>query len=296
MSGWADLLCADIGQLGRLRRSSVLLRIAAWNVQAGGGERRRGIVRELTSVLPDVIVLTEWSAVARGADRFETLLADHGFPHQVIADPQAMSAGVLIAARMPLERVEDGFRGDPRRWAHARLLVAGTEVDIVGVYVPSGGGGRIAPKRDFFDAILGFSPELLGGRPCLMLGDFNSDHRDDTGARSSLVGEPRFASLIQLGWRDLYRELHAPGTAASWWSNHGNGYRLDHALASHHWTAHAVRYLIGREHHRYVSTPGQPAAERLSDHALMYVEARPGVDLDTAPAHDTDPESSTTSR
>jgi exodeoxyribonuclease III len=252
----------------------VLLRVAAWNVQAGGGDRRRGIVRELTALLPDVIVLSEWSAAARGTDRFETLLADHDFPHQVIADPAATAAGVLIAARVPLERVELGFAGDPRRWAHARLSLAGVEADIVGVYVPSGGGGTLAEKRDFLDAVVRISPELLDGRPCLMLGDFNSDHRDDTGARSRLVGEPRFAELMDLGWRDLYRELHAPGTAASWWSTHGNGYRLDHVLCSHHWSAQTARYLVGRGNHRYVSTPGHPADERLSDHALMMVEAR----------------------
>jgi exodeoxyribonuclease III len=260
----------------------MLLRFAAWNVQAGGGDRRRGIVRELTALLPDVIVLTEWSATARGTDRFETLLADHGFPHQVIADPAAAAAGALIAARVPLERVEHGFDGDRRRWAHARLMLAGVEADIVGVYVPSGGGGKLAEKRDFLDAVLSSSPKLLDGRPCLMLGDFNSDHRDDTGARSRLVGEPRFAQLMDLGWRDLYRELHAPGTAASWWSNHGNGYRLDHVLSSPHWSAQSARYLIGRRNHRYVSTPGRPADERLSDHALMLVEARLGDALCTA--------------
>lgn len=256
-----------------------------WNVQNGGGRRRHGIVRELARFLPDVVVLTEWRATATASSSFEKLLADIGLHHQLLPDPAATHAGVLVASRAPLEEVDDGFAArDRRRWAHARLDIGGHAVDIVGVYVPSGGAGKQREKRAFLDRVIARTDELLDGPPVLLVGDFNCDHRDDTGSSSALVGEPRFEALFALGWSDLYRRLHPPGSAASWWSSHGNGYRLDHVLASAGWDAQDVRYVVGREGKTFVSTPSRKADERLSDHALLLIEARVVTNIHTAPA------------
>lgn len=251
----------------------MIVRLAAWNVQNGGSTRRPGIVAELAAHEPDIIVLGEWRPETGARASFEELLADAGLVHQS-APSRPEVAGVLVASRWPLELVGEGPEGLSERFQHVRVRAGGRSLDVIGVYVPSGGGGNITPKRAYLDWLLGCTPQLLRAEAIVMLGDFNCDHRDDTGARERLVGEPRFQQLFPAGWRDLYRELHRPGTAASYWSSHGNGYRLDHALAGPGVQAVDVRYAVGRHGHRYVRTAGAPADRRLSDHALLLADVK----------------------
>ena len=38
--------------------------------------------------------------------------------------------------------------------------------------------------------------------------------------------------MTTAGWRDAWRSLHLDGREYSWFSNRGNGFRLDHAFLS----------------------------------------------------------------
>jgi exonuclease III len=68
--------------------------------------------------------------------------------------------------------------------------------------------------------------------------------------------------LSELGWVDAWRRFHPGETEWTWGSNHGNGFRVDHAFAS---PALADRLRGCRYSH----------AERqakVSDHSMVLVE------------------------
>lgn len=56
-------------------------------------------------------------------------------------------------------------------------------------------------------------------------------HRLDE-ERSSFYCEDRFRRLLAQGWVDVWRERNPKRREFSWFSTTGNGFRIDHALAS----------------------------------------------------------------
>jgi exodeoxyribonuclease III len=64
------------------------------------------------------------------------------------------------------------------------------------------------------------------------MGDFNTGlHRlDESGATFHCAEE--FGRLSQVGWVDGWRHLHGETRKYSWYSNAGNGFRLDYAFVT----------------------------------------------------------------
>src|SRR5262245_38636981 len=128
-----------------------MLRIVAWNIRAGGGERAGRIARQIGRWAPDVVVLSEFrgttpSRVLAGA------LAKQ-LPYQ-LTTASARSPEVnalLVAARWPIETFRlRGGPTEPCRWLAAR--VAGPSPLVVGaMHVPNRVGSR---KYPYFDAVL----------------------------------------------------------------------------------------------------------------------------------------------
>jgi exodeoxyribonuclease III len=78
--------------------------------------------------------------------------------------------------------------------------------------------------------------------PSLLIGDFNTGrhHVDEDGATFHL--SDRFEGRQPgLGWTDMWRRFHGDRREASWISPRGNGFRIDHVLAS----ARAVPNVAG---------------------------------------------------
>src|SRR2546426_2640823 len=103
------------------------MRIVAWNIRAGGGQRVEAIGRQLERWAPDVVALSEFRATAPSLALAATL-AEAGLPHQLTtADPARPQVNaLLVAARWRVRRVR--LRAAPveqGRWAPCRRRGAG---------------------------------------------------------------------------------------------------------------------------------------------------------------------------
>ena len=87
----------------------------------------------------------------------------------------------------------------------------------------------IKEKRPLFHFLLSRSPSLLGGL-CAIVGDFNTVLHgiDETGA--TFAEDRSFQEPVTLGWLDAWRKVNGSAREYSWFSQRGNGFRIDHAL------------------------------------------------------------------
>lgn len=204
---------------------------------------------------PDLVILTEFRNGRSGSELRERL-ADLGLVRQIATACLPRVNGILVAGRTPL----DMSAGPPSALAAAgRLLpfrVAG--LSIMACYFPQG-----RAKIEVFDALAGISPPYLD-EESLLLGDFNTGrhHVDEEGA--TFIAADHFESLLALGWVDAWRITHPDVREYSWYSNHGHGFRIDHALAS----PKAMLRVSAAEY-----SPAEREGQ-LSDHSPLLIEYR----------------------
>lgn len=262
--------------------------VSAWNVRHGGGRRRARIARALSQLGADVVVVAEWSP--NGMLSLRGLLEDEGW--HVLEAPGDLGSrhyGVAIASRLPI-RPGHLTATDSTRLVHAVVAVGRREVDVLGVYVPSG-SPDMARKRAFLEELAGLTQHWPEKRPAVLAGDFNCDHRDATGAfNPRLVGEPRFAALFDAGWHDAHRGVADAMTPTFWGPRTRVGFRIDHVLCRG--TVRPIESLVKTkvgECHLVAGPDGNEDA--LSDHAAittvfdLHRRAMSGVAIDEATTH-----------
>jgi exonuclease III len=242
------------------------VRIAAWNIRAGGGRRVTRIARQLTRWQADVVALSEFRATAPSRALADAL-AEAGLGHQVTtADPlRPRTNALLVAARWPLRRVH--LRGQPAercRWM-AALVEAPLPVVLGAMHVPNRAGGR---KYPFLDAVLACAGRWRRG-PALLLGDTNSGRRllDEEVPAFNAREEGWIDALAACGWHDAFRHLRGEARAYTWYSPNGrNGFRIDQAFVN--------AALLGRLKAADYVWGGSARRRRdaLSDHAALLID------------------------
>lgn len=250
------------------------MRIAAWNIRAGGGRRAGGIARQLARWAPDVVALCEFRATPPSMG-LAGALAEAGLSHQLTtSDPRrpGMNA-LLLASRWPLRRIS--LRAGPAE--RGRWLIAAVDAPlplaIGAMHVPNRVSGR---KYPFLDAVLACARRWRLG-PALLVGDTNSGRRglDEQVPVFSAREEGWIDGLDACGWRDGFRHLRARARAYTWYSPNGrNGFRIDQAFVN----AALLSHLTGASY-RWGGTCRAGRRDVLSDHAALLVDlsAAPGA-------------------
>jgi exodeoxyribonuclease-3 len=221
------------------------LLIATWNIN-GLGARFDFLVHWLKARRPDVVGLQELKATADNVPVQE--LEDLGY-HAAVCGQKAWN-GVAVLSRHPIEEVQSGLPGEEE--AGARLLRVRTAgLDFTTVYCPNGKNIDhldYPRKLAWFDSLRGYLDGSLDpDGPAVLCGDFNiAPTRLDTHDEERLAGgihhseaeRARFRALLDLGFVDLFRELHPDTVKFSWWDYrfgafHRNlGLRIDFLLAT----------------------------------------------------------------
>ncbi|MEM7403731.1 MAG: endonuclease/exonuclease/phosphatase family protein [Pseudomonadota bacterium] len=242
------------------------MRIAYWNIRAGGGKRAQWIVDQLLAWRPHVVGLCEF----RGTEASTELagnLAEAGFAWQrdtVLRRAPATNA-CFIAAREPFQRV--GLKTsppDPVRWLMVRLA-SGLVVGIL--HAPNYVTGR---KRPYFDAVTAFARRWRGG-PAIFGGDTNCGVPPVDGNPDAFSEwESRWIpGLEKAGWADVYRQFEPDAPCYTWYSpNAGNGYRLDQAFINRP----ALPRLRGARYEWGAHPDAPDTRHALSDHAALLVD------------------------
>ncbi len=252
------------------------MKIATWNVNSLR-VRLPHIFTWLNDVKPDILALQE------------TKLVDGDFPIGAIRDAgytavfsgQKAYNGVAIFSRTEMidAIVDLPAQTDPQRRV---LAVTIGQLRILNLYVPNGESVS-SPKYTYKLAWLKnldnfLQTELQHYPNMIVLGDFNIapaeiDVHDPAAWQDCvLFSDPErqaFQSLLQVGFRDCFRELHPTEKNYTWWDYRMNGFkrnlglRIDHILASTPLAMNCVNCYIDK-------TPRD--WERPSDHAPMVAE------------------------
>ena len=253
------------------------MKIATYNVNGVNG-RLPLLLRWLEQAAPDILCLQELKA------------PQENFPEQAIRNAgydavwhgQSRWNGVAILSRSgTIHETRRGLPGDPDDVQSRYIEAAVNGVLIACLYLPNG-NPRPGPKFDFklrwFDRLHTHLDSLIGlDAPVIVAGDYNVMPTDlDVYAPDRWRDDALFAPevraayqrLLDQGWSDAIRQLHADEVIYSFWKywrgafERNAGLRIDHALLN----PVAARKLVAAE----VDT--RPRAwEKTSDHAPVVI-------------------------
>ena len=228
------------------------MKILTWNIRHGGRRRLEAILDRLFRHDADIIVLTEFRNNDAG-EKIQEQLDTAGWEHRVASEAVPNRNGVLVASRA--EIVCSGNLAEDLPEPHRLLDVRFDNLRIVGVYMPS-----LAEKLPYWDRLLDAAPKLVR-EPALMIGDFNTGmhHLDEAGA--TFIGSDRMERLEESGFLELWRAAHPDQQEFTWFSNQGNGFRLDHAFASP-----PLRRSVSKVYYSH-----DERTEKISDHSALIV-------------------------
>lgn len=233
-----------------------MIRIATLNIRQGGGNRVVGLASFLSALNPDCLLLTEFRNNPSGHE-LSARLAHLGLSHQtqLSGDPRInqlrwfskhpFATMRLAADRQALDRFDQRVIG---------IECAG--LSLIGVYFP-----QRKLKAPFFEYLHStFTVDQIGH--ALLMGDFNTGlHETDEQGKTFFCTEG-FERLLKAGWVDAWRARNPHAMEYSWYSNKGNGFRIDHALC----TAGLDRAIT------HVSYRQDTLSKGLSDHACLVMD------------------------
>ncbi len=231
------------------------MRILTWNIRHGGGRRIDAILARIATHEPDVAVITEFRC-SNGGTQLCDGLARIGLIHRYFLHASERTNSTLIASRYPLERacaMEPGLE-KPHMLIEAQV----TGIAIMAVYMPLG-----RAKAPYWEAVVRGARERVA-LPAIILGDFNTGRHYLDEAGATFTSAAFLDRMDDAGFVDLWRSRNPEAREYTWFSNRGNGFRLDHAFAS---PALASRVTA-------ISYSHVERTEGVSDHSVLIVDLR----------------------
>jgi len=247
---------AGVPSAGTLRlpmaaKRSRSARILSWNVNGIRAADAKGLRHWLARSRAEIVGIQE--VRAREAQIPEQLRAPKGLHSAFAAAERKGYSGVGLYSRRRPDRLESEL-GDARFDREGRLQLAHFDrLVVANVYFPNGNGperdnSRVPFKLDFTRAVFERVQRLRrAGRRVLVMGDFNTAHREIDLARprenretSGFLPEER-AELDRwaaAGWVDTFRAFDPRPGRYTWWSQRAGvrarnvGWRIDYVLAS----------------------------------------------------------------
>ncbi|MEM7112537.1 MAG: endonuclease/exonuclease/phosphatase family protein [Chloroflexota bacterium] len=243
------------------------MRIVSWNIRAGGGKRRDGILAQLLAWQPDVIALSEFRGTP-ASQELAAKLAEAGWPHQLqtIDRRKPATNSLLTAAKYPLKLLKTRHAPkQPRRWLLTRVQCP-TPFVLANMHIPNFNTGF---KYPYHTAVL---KVMKGWRlgPAIFAGDTNSgkSYIDDATGVFWRREHEWMEAIETLGWVDAFRHLHGEERVYSWYSHRDNGFRLDQAFLN----PKMMPALQGMRYEWGVSPTEPERRDGLSDHAAMILD------------------------
>ncbi len=252
------------------------MRIISVNLNGIRSAAGKGFFDWLALQNADVICLQELKAQA--ADMTEQMLCPlgyHGYFHY--AQKKGYS-GVGIYCREKPQDVIEGLGIHEFDYEGRYICADFADYSVVSLYLPSGSSGeeRQQVKFSFMEAFLPHLQELRdSGREVVVCGDWNIAHKEidlknwrGNKKNSGFLPEER-AWLTQVfdevGFVDVFRQVHPELEAYTWWSNRGQawakdvGWRIDYQIATPLIAQRAHAASIYKE-------------QRFSDHAPLTID------------------------
>ena len=226
------------------------MKIATWNVNSIKA-RLPNVLEWLDDAKPDVALLQEIKTVDDGFPAME--IEERGYNCAVHG--QKSYNGVAILSKHTLADVVRGLPGnaddDQARYIEAWVDAGDRGARVASIYLPNGNpapGDKYDYKLRWMDCLAAHALDLLKSEePVVLGGDYNviptdgDMHNPDAWADDALFRpetRAKFRTLLNLGYTEAWRSLHAETHVYSFWDYQGgawqkdNGIRIDHLLLS----------------------------------------------------------------
>lgn len=229
------------------------MKLLSLNIRHGGGNRFEKIKNYLSLHEFDVLLLQEFRDNATG-HLIKEYLEKLGLQYAYNKTDNKQNT-VLTAAK---ELNEISIATKVNDWSC--LITEINSVTIINVYFPQ--------KKDK-KVVFEFIKEIVKGRKnTIVAGDFNTGNNELDAQGTNFYCSNEFTELSVDILNDAYRLLHKNKTEYSWYSNKGNGFRVDHVLVSDDLQddISAISY-------------DQSTRLNATDHAALHVEFFPQTDL-----------------
>ena len=228
------------------------MRILSWNVNGLRACEKKGFSRWLSGAGIDVLGLQEVRALPEQLE--EHVREPEGWYTSFSPAERKGYSGVGLFSRRAPDQVTTSLGVEAFDVEGRVQLATFGQLLLANVYFPNGSGknrdnSRIPFKLDFYRRLFDMlEADKLAGRPIIVMGDFNTAHREIDLARpkqnhktSGFCPEEReeLDRWLQAGWVDTFRHFHGDTEGRyTWWSNRKGvreknvGWRIDYALAS----------------------------------------------------------------
>ncbi|WP_306603066.1 exodeoxyribonuclease III [Azonexus sp.] len=255
-----------------------MLRIISLNLNGIRSAWSKNVLPWVAAQQADIVCLQELKAQLPDLSA-EMLAPDGMHAHYHCAEKKGYSGVGIWSRHKPVAAVE-GFDAGEFDAEGRYIRTDFGNLSVISLYLPSGSSSpeRQEAKFRFLDVFL---PKMLAlraeGREIVLCGDWNIAHREadlknwkSNQKNSGFLPEERaWLSRVfdELGWVDVYRQLHPEATDAcyTWWSNRGQawaknvGWRIDYQIATPGIAAMARQASVYKE-------------QRFSDHAPLIVD------------------------
>ena len=270
------------------------MRIISWNVNGLRAAARKGFLDWLEGCGADIVALQE---VRAQREQLPAALREpEGWHLELVPAERKGYSGVALFSRQPPD-VHETSLGAEEFDCEGRLQRARFgPLWVVNGYFPNGNGknrdnSRIPYKLRFYRQLFDLlEADRAAGVPLLVMGDFNTAHRDIDLARpkqnretSGFRPEEReeFDRWLREGWVDTFRHFEDGPGQYTWWSQRRGvrakniGWRIDYVLAS----PGAMPFLRRAEIHSEVQGSDHcPISVDLDPHILSNDPSRPTAD------------------
>lgn len=228
--------------------------IGTWNLRHGGGNRIKQILESIVENNHiDVLILTEFR------NNQNKIIIENGLKNQgykfigtIDVDPKLNS--VLIASKKEFESQQDFPNLETHKQRILKVKIG--KYHIYGCYFP---GQEL--KKEVFEFLLS-EIKKNGIENLIITGDINTGKHflDENGATFYHSGY--LEKFEENGLIDAWRKIHGEKKEYTWFSNAGNGFRLDHFFIDEK----IADEIFNCEYkHNY-------REKRISDHSMMILE------------------------
>lgn len=193
------------------------MKLLSLNIRHGGGKRFEKIKSYLSSQDFDVLLLQEFRDNKTGQFIKEYL---HSIGYQFVYNKTEKSQNTVLTAAKVITKFNTPYQIND--WSC--LITEINSTKIINVYFP-----QRSDKKIVFDFLKSF---VIGHKNTVIAGDFNTGNNvlDTEGTKFHCSDD--FNELSNKILNDAYRLLYQTKRDYSWYSNKGNGFRVDHILVS----------------------------------------------------------------
>ncbi len=259
------------------------LRIFSWNVNGIRAATGKGFADWLKRCRAEIVGVQEVRALP-GEIPPELTRMRRYHQHWTAAERRGYSGVGLLSRRKP-DTFETSL-GESRFDVEGRLQIARFgRLVVANGYFPNGNGkdrdnSRIPYKLDWYRALFDRLERLRrGGHRVLVMGDFNTAHREIDLARPKQnektsgftpIEREELDRWVRAGWVDTFRRFEPGEGRYTWWSQRFGvrekniGWRIDYVLAS----PSAMKYVRRAFIHHHVTG---------SDHCPIGVDVDPAI-------------------